>query len=321
MILFSQTREDPQVELKAIEYLKKDNIDIFLIGSGGCTLLSLLSSVDKLRNIDVLDKNREQLYLIQLKMSLYYELEMSEMFLPFIEGRLNERFMWAILNNLKLLDKECKQFWMRNINLIYEGINKIGTYEKLFRELVDSNFDYEKVFDRQKLANLFGFQAVNNTLKCQFSDHFEGVMDVYKLLYQYSNENYFYNQIMKGEYEGDMPLYLQNINRKNDAHVYYINDDLLNYMGYYNKKYDIIQTSNVTDWLDERDVVLLLKLLYKNLNKNGLIIMRKLNSDINLNDLIKRSGMFSIIDSTIIDKSYFYKEVIIAQKVSCYDYF
>lgn len=315
MILFSQTREDPSVELTAIEYLNRDDLDIFIIGSGGCTLLSLVSGTDKLRNIDVLDKNIDQLYLVQLKMSLYYDLKVNELYLPFVEGRLNETFMRAILNNLKLLDENCRQYWEKNINLVYEGINRIGAHEKLFRELVNTNFDYERVFNRQRLMDIFEFRDVDNQLKSQFSDHYEGVMDVYKLLYKSPDENYFYNQIMKGEYDGDIPLYIKNMDQKNDAHVYYIHSELLEYMSNTNKKYDIIQISNVADWMEKRNVILLLKLMYRNLNKGGLIIMRKLNGDINLNDIIKASDMYKIIDNTIIDKSYFYKEVIIAQKI------
>ena len=59
----------------------------------------------------------------------------------------------------------------------------------------------------------------------------------------------------------------------------------------------------------------LLQIVYEHLYKNGIVVMRRLNSDINLVNTLRESKLFKILEENVMDKSFFYKEVIIARKI------
>lgn len=304
MIQFSQVWQDPSVELKAVNLFNKDNIDFFIIGSGGCTLLSLLNNIN-IKNLFVLDSNQEQIFLIQLKMMLYYNIENKNKYILFIEGKLNHDEVNKIFYNLNL-DEKCKNYWITHIDLIYKGINKIGNFELLLKNLVNNN---SNIIDNN-YSNL-----ISNLSKTSFIEYFDIIIETYKIYYNNPTDNYFYNQIINFEYGNDLPLYLKNYNEKNNANIYYINHDLINFMNKTQKKFDIIQISNITDWMSEYKIIELLRDIYRRLNTNGIIILRRLSSDINLSDILNKINLYLIIDNNVIDKSFFYKEIIIARKI------
>ena len=142
-ILFSQVREDPDIELWYINNFVNnldnlDNLDkrYLIIGSGGCTILSLLAHINHDENIiiDVIDQNIEQLYLIKLKISVIKYFNDIDKVLLFFEGNFSEYEYDNIIINLDLDDK-CKTFWKNNMNIIYYGVNRSGVFERLFKVL------------------------------------------------------------------------------------------------------------------------------------------------------------------------------------------
>lgn len=314
MILFSQVREDPFVELEAIKYLPCDTNNVLMIASGGCTLITLATS-SKIKNIDVIDASQDQLYLVELKLAIFDLINNRNRYIAYIEGDMKKFDMYVYYKKC-FLTPECRKYWDQRIELIYDGINKIGRFEKLFDELRESNYNFEKVFDRQYLIKIFGENAVINSLNQEFSDHFKNIINTYKKNYNKPDDNYFWSQIAYGYYQDDYPFYMDyNINPY--IQINFIQSNLTNYMNYLTytcNKYDLIQTSNITDWMDKLSVIKILVLIYKALNPHGIVVMRRLNSDINLKKIIKNTNLFNIYDD-IIDKSHFYKEVIIAQKI------
>ena len=194
-ILFSQVREDPTIELYVINnYLNNKDISGLFIGSGGCTILSVIS--DRIKNIDVVDNNMCQLFLIQLKITIIKYLKNKNKILNFFEGDMNKTEYDNILKDVSNnLSKNCLEYWLNNKDFIYNGINQSGKFEIIFKELVNNNFDFEKVFSRDYLIGIFGESAVINSLNKEFSDHFKEIMNVYKNNYL-PEENYFYYQIL-----------------------------------------------------------------------------------------------------------------------------
>jgi len=315
-ILFSQVREDPRIEMIAIKkYLKKsDKLNGLVVCSGGCTLLSILSN--NIDHIDVIDINPEQLYFVELKTQICIYLNDKDKIINFIEGNYEPidilNIYFAVRNNMS---ENARNYWNKHIELLCKGINKIGKFETLFASLVESNFDFDKVFDRKVLVNIFGENAVANSLNRNFNDHFNEVFKIYKTKYTPEN-NYFYNQIINNKYTTDLPPYLNNIDNiiKNHHKMEYIADNILGYlMSSKSETYDFIQTSNISDWMNGKILSNLIKEIYRCLKPNGIVIMRRLNSDILLKDILQNK--FEILDIGIIDKSHFYSEVIVAKVI------
>lgn len=308
--MFSQVREDPTIEINIHNKLIKNNKRYLIVGSGGCTVLSLLSKIkDDVDIIDVIDFSKEQLYLIQLKISIicYFKSNIDGI-LDFWEGVLPIDRINYIFNKLNLSD-ECRNYWLDN-NLLYTGINQNGIFEQLFKQLINSDFNFELVFDRNNLKDKFGEDSVVNSLNHEFYDHFKNV------LYKYNNDetNYFNYQILYNKYNRNyLPIYFNNITNiiKNIDKINYINDNIFDYVSKSNIKYDMIHTSNITDWMNISKCETFLSNIFDKLNDNGIVVMRRLNGDYELSKII--SNKFNIIDIPH-DKSEFYNEVVCGKK-------
>lgn len=308
--MFSQVREDPSIEINIHNKLLNNKKRYLIVGSGGCTVLSLLSKIkDDVDIVDVIDFSKEQLYLIQLKISIicYFKNNIDGI-LDLWEGVLPIDRINYIFNKLKLSD-ECRNYWLDN-NLLYTGINQNGIFEQLFKQLINSDFNFELVFDRNNLKDKFGENSVVNSLNREFYDHFKNVLS----LYNNDETNYFNYQILYNKYNRNhLPVYFNYITNiiKNIDKINYINDNIFDYVSKSNIKYDMIHTSNVTDWMNINKSEHFLVNIYDKLNHNGVVITRRLNGDYNLSDLI--SNKFNIIDIPH-DKSEFYNEVVVGQK-------
>jgi S-adenosylmethionine:diacylglycerol 3-amino-3-carboxypropyl transferase len=296
--MFSQVREDPNVEISV--HNKHANMftkRYLLTGSGGCTLFTLLSLMNDDNDIiiDVIDNNISQLYLIQLKLQLikYFKDDVNAL-LDFFEGNLNNALIDDIFENKLTLSDDCKTYWNNNKCLLYSGINQNGTFELLFHELVTSNYDFEKVFNRKYLIDKFGEDSVVNSLNHEFYDHFMKVIN----LYENDETNYFYHQIKYNRYSNG---------------INYINNNIFDYIVNTSNtvKYDIIHTSNITDWMNNEKGKIFATNICKSLNEKGSIIMRRLNGDYELSSLFPlKENMITITNYE--DKSKFYSEVIVA---------
>jgi len=315
-IFFSQVREDPALELELI----KDGGRCLLIGSGGCTLFSLMTC-EKPIVFDVVDSNPAQLFLIELKYQVILQSESAAEVVAFFQGELStidyDRMLEAILPSLS---SECMMFWQRHQDWIYSGINQIGTFEKLFHQLVESNFNFNSLFNREYLISLFGENSVIHSKNKEFFVHFENIFNKYKNNFTL-NSNYFFHQVVKNKYniKGDLPIYLKDFNslKKNTLKhkVSYKCVNIVDHVG--NNKgmgeYDLVQISNVSDWIDDPTRISFFEKLTEMISKDGVVLARRLNGDYCLREMM--SGLFGKIrDLTEMDKSCFYSEIVVANK-------
>jgi S-adenosylmethionine:diacylglycerol 3-amino-3-carboxypropyl transferase len=313
-ILFSQVREDPTIEQKYVSKLNSTTPNALrdqpskclIVCSGGCTLLSIIQDdVD----IDVIDMNIEQIYLTELKLALAKQFNKKPL-LHYLENNVPD----VVVGKLELSD-DCREYWNDNKDSIKLGINNCGKFEVLFRELVKSDFSFEKIFDRDHLTSIFGESAVINSLNNEFYDHFKQVMDYYKSHYN-NSENYFYNQILHGRYDVmDLPPYFNNLDniKTSKSKITMINQNMITYLKKCSdNEYDLIQTSNLSDWMDGGELLVFIKHVHRCLMENGVAIMRRLNSDIKLESVLGK--YFKIIDRPV-DRSHFYKEVLVLAKL------
>jgi S-adenosylmethionine:diacylglycerol 3-amino-3-carboxypropyl transferase len=308
-ILFSQVREDPNVEQFVVD--KLDKVNALIVGSGGCTLMSMLE--EKITNIEVIEVNQEQLYLIRLKLAVVCKLKQVDYILDFFEGRLDKETYDKILDDLDL-DHMTVIYWKYNMDFIYSGCNISGRFELLFKELVDSGMNYTKVFNKEYLISIFGESAVVNSN--QFFDHFENIVDTYKSLYTPEN-NYFYYQILNNKYFKEcLPVYFYNIKciEDNKSKIEYVLDNYVNYLTKCEDEiYNLIQTSNLTDWMDRSELDSFVNNLYRCSKKGGYVILRRLNGCYSLKDVVSKK--FEIVNKVPVEKSHFYSEVVVGYKL------
>jgi len=315
-ILFSQVREDSDVEISVIK--KISNSNILTITSGGCTILDLLSQSElSINNIYAIDSNIEQNYLLKLKLLVIHALKNKKDIIDFFEGR--------YLKYDDFIDNLNDPFWNNNKEYIYNGINISGKFEILFKKYINKNIlDYElttQILSKNNLINIFGENAVVNSLNKEFYDHFYNIFTTYNELYNSPNDNYFYKSIVDGKYSYDCcPKYFNNIHNiiQNSDKINYINDNIINFISLNknNIKFDVINLSNIFDWMDNDNRQNILHNIKKILNNNSYIISRRLNGDYDLKKLMEEHFLFESIE---YDKSHFYSEVVICKYISEYN--
>lgn len=312
-IMFAQVREDPLVELAVLDKIDKQ-ARILIVGSGGCTLFSLLGP--KIGEIDVVDMNPGQIHLIQLKLELMKHFSSSYL-LELFEGTKDENFVENVYQLIRdNLNVECANFWDQNLDLFKMGLTQCGVFEELFRELVQSGFDFEQVFSTDHLIELFGPDAVLNSNKCLFSEHFRQVWNRYQQD-NFVEGNYFHHQIAYDSYPNiRLPIYFRNLApiRGNINKVGFYNSSFIELLDSSDEEnYDLINSSNLTDWMDPIGLDVFIKKLYTRVKKGGYVVMRRLNGDYSLE--LRVAKVFNIIKQGIPeDRSYFYSEVVVGQK-------
>lgn len=348
-IAFSQVREDPELDLFVLNNIKSKRKKILMIGSGGCSILTMLLS-ENLKSIDLVDSNSSQIELVKLKIALLKNLSSKE-FINFIEGN-DKELILSIINEIKEDSFFNENHWSKKLNkdaLLY-GINQIGVFEQLFKELRQSfsvcpmqsynkkewDLAFKTVFNRQNLINSFGEEAVKYSMSKEFVEHFSSVM--FNAINKYENKNnYFLDQIFKGKYNKDRPIYLNEKNKKiilsNIHKINFIHKPFHEYIKETKKEYDFIHTSNITDWLPLDILSELFFDINKKLSTVGLVLSRRLNGDHSLEQIMSEHFItektvnnnfiendltrFSNVDKINLkdnDKSFFYNEVIVGRK-------
>ncbi|MCE2887030.1 MAG: BtaA family protein, partial [Pseudanabaena sp. 42896M_M3] len=236
-IAFSQVREDPRIELRVIQELAKRQqpLRVLLVASGGCTALSLLSN-PAISKIEAVDLNPAQLHLIELRRQALLHLSLDDQLqLIGADKSASDRDRLSIYDSFSSnLPVSTKAFWDARPEQIEFGVNRVGRFEQLFRQLAEKFAQigieplqeplvaiqhprwrdiFEQVFERDRLIESFGEAAVNYSMDRSFGEHFA---DVFAQALQrfIPNENYFLTQVWGDRYTSDLkgegvPLYLQ----------------------------------------------------------------------------------------------------------------
>lgn len=312
-IYFSQTREDSDVELRQI--LDIDAPKIFLIASAGDTIANLLVGKKDIKEITAVDLSKDQLALASLKLALIQKYDGNTNHIILSNSKKYDIAFYKEMISDLILEKDISDYWMENVDLLIRGVNQCGRFEQLFKLAAKDGFDNH--FSHENLTKIFGDNATKYSMKKCFSQHFQSVLETYIEKYSRPTENYFYHQFINNSYLGDLPPYLQTIDaiKLKDTIVEFKQTSVMDYFSKNDCKFDLINLSNITDWLDPITFCKLLDLTASHLNLGGKIVLRRLNSDTSLryylenNYLIDNRYKFDIID--VFDKSHFYSEILI----------
>ncbi|MCD8485719.1 MAG: BtaA family protein [Desertifilum sp.] len=342
-LAFSQTREDPEIELQVIERLAAKThrpLRVLLIASGGCTALSLLVH-PAIGAIEAVDVNPAQLHLVELRRQALLHLSLAaQLQLIGADFSVSEAERLQLYQQLRShLPTSSQTFWDNRQPEIAFGVNRVGRFEQLFRELAKAfhrlgldplaapesainhpqwSKTFERVFERQKLAKTFGEAAVNYSMDRSFGEHFA---DVFAQALQrfHPQQNYFLSQVWRDTYS-ERPLYLQAdaqaIIRQNCArlhlHLGVFSEKLLQLAE--SEKFDLIQFSNISDWMPLADLHVMLALGVQCLHPGGALLGRRLNGDHFLAEVMaEHLSVDEVLCDRLLklDRSFFYREVVV----------
>jgi S-adenosylmethionine:diacylglycerol 3-amino-3-carboxypropyl transferase len=346
-IYFSQVREDSNIEKFIInKCLLKfgKNINIFMIASGGCNILNickfvadldtindpqkvLSNCIKRINKIYAIDKNRSQIELLKLKSYMVSSLGTGF----YVKDMLNNGFNFETYELfLKGLDKNSIEYWIEHKELLKRGVNRVGRYEQLFKDVCKNENDKIKNdFSNENLIKIFGENAVKQSTKNNFSEYFLNYINKIKNM-DYKKNYILASFLNNGEYNNNRLVpYLSFDDRENkkEYECYIKMIEKINYEyscldiiesleKIEDQSLNVIQTSNITDWMDDANMRLLFDLILKKLKYKGYVIMRRLNSDIVLTDfVVKNYKNYFIIDNNYEDSTYLYSEVLILKKI------
>lgn len=359
-IAFSQVREDPTIEQQVIDRLARRQshpLRVLLVASGGCTALSLLAH-PAVEQIEAIDLNSAQLHLVELRRSALLHLSLDEQF-ALIGAETDCRSLrsqppvappspqtrQSLYERLRShLPDSSLRFWDARPGQIAFGVNRVGRFEQLFRELaagvVAQGLNplhapntaihhpqwkrvFDTVFERGKLAHTFGEAAVNYSMDRGFGEHFADVFA--KALQRFvPTDNYFITQVWDDRYtagSSGVPPYLQ---APVQAAIRSLGSDRLRlHQGPFAEamltlsasgKFDLIQFSNISDWMPLPNLHQMLKAAVNCLQPGGALIGRRLNGDHHLAAVMSEHVWVDARLSADLlkrDRSFFYREVVV----------
>jgi hypothetical protein len=345
-LLFSHVWEDPICESTIVDSLnnESDINKILMVCSGGDTLIHLLCKnnddiVNKNIVIDVIDSNKLQIALCVLKILVLHGLNNDFDFNGvFDEDTNNELAIYNIImyggvtiDYNKLIDiliikynylpyAKFLNVWKEddNMELLNNGVLYCGELEKTFYNCFNSNARFEDNFNDVVLTLKFGSSAINLSPNNGFINKFKSIHSQYILKHGIKyNVNKFYYRMVHGH--DDNNIIHQIINDFADVtddilkRLNFIHNDIQSYVVTSKNKYDIIQVSNITDWLNARDnVEKFIRNVYKVCKYNGSMLWRSLNGEYGLINILEKYSDQNI--NSVNDSSYFYKSVYVTKK-------
>lgn len=282
VISFYYSRENSSIENDVLKSVKSDEPNVLMICSGGEHLFEMMGSKKPI-SFDMIDINEHQINLAKNKLQL--------------------------LNN---------QDWD---NAIFKE-HGVGKFEKMFKLLRSYFSEDEKnrmsygdpceqkklkyvvdiLFSNKYLNAVFGDAATKYTVD-SFAEHFFKIFAENMMEGENNTRSIFWETLMR-----DYRMLAQNMQEGNkNHHVQWILKNPKDLVS--DKKYDIVDISNIGDWMEQEEFAMVVENGLKHLKKDGKIIARKLLGDYSLKDVFAKYGM-------TVERGYdttsFYSEIVVA---------
>ena len=347
---FSQVREDPQLELHLLEELAERRgrpLKALVVGSGGCTALSLLSS-DVVERVDAVDINPAQTHLIELRKAAVRELDLDEQkqLIGECEGAADEERRQALFDAIAgALPEDSRAYWDARRDHIAYGVNRVGTFDRMVAEVGEAFEEvgidplvqparalghdrwleiFNGVFDVARVRELIGSAMTHYSTTYTWAQHFSAAFA--EALRKFAGEdNYFLHHIFRQRYDaagGVLPPYLLEESQQaiKDGGVERLTVHTGNFHGkllelsLQKGPYDLIQTSDISDWMPVREVHKLMTAIAMSLAEGGAVLSRRLCGD---HSLAKIMGAKLNIDTALSgellkkDRSFLYSEIVV----------
>lgn len=349
-INFSIVREDSRLDLEIIKrYFPEDRISMLMVASGGCTAAQLFAQAS-LQELTLVDPNSAQLGLVKFKINLLTlppkkRLEILG-YLPMdpIERKnIMQGFMQAL---------DIDQSLFGNLSNIAEnGIDNGGRYEKVFEALrgalspfqneiadlftlcniqeqvnriapetplgraLDNALD--EIMSQENLVEIFGEKATANRVQ-DFSKHFAERIRWYLSRHTAVSSPWLAHMLLGHFYdESIMFPWLTVRCSQVSPKVNYrcgLMDSELSYCD--QESYHVIHLSNILDWLSPLEAQKTLSLAHRALKPGGVIIIRQLNSNLDIPQLGKEFIWDINASEEFLhnDHSFFYRNFLVGFK-------
>jgi len=309
-IQFAVVREDPLVEATIIEKFKIKKL--LLVCSGGCSVLSLKTLFPEL-SISAFDLNQAQ---IDLTLAKLKHLKQTKTF--------NQIF------NIE--------------DPTATGLNQCGNFESLFRGFREFIFDFildsehmKLIFSESEikssntlliehrywpvafslffsdplLQTMFGKAAIQHAPRGSYPRYFQQVFEK-GLKTKGAYKNYFLHHVLLGQYINQpecLPYYLSNPTNLNMG-LDFIHGPIQAIKDLNN--FDLIQLSNIMDWMSENENRLIADHINKNTSPGTILLIRQLNNE----QPVSRYFPDFVLDQSLsenlysIDRSLFYSSIL-----------
>lgn len=291
---FYYGREDTSINQQFLDSWYKNynpqyrNADVLMICSGGENAIELLCMKES-HHLTLLDINPHQLNLARNKINSIKEYgHLTEDLLIFQTGKFEKIFTFL----KKSLNYDELQGISQNNNTALKKLKWICN----------------NAFSNQILEIIFTENATKYS-KDNFADHFYRVFKkqiqwYFEVTPKYSNIGSILFDTPPINYERELNL---------NSSIDYYHGDFLSYFKDCDKSFDLIDLSNISDWMPFEQMKSIVSSAYERLNKNGVIVGRKLLGDyqwIDLQDNLNNSIILPVLDTTS-----FYTECVFIQKI------
>lgn len=292
-VAFYYGREDTSIEKNVVNKFIAENINkkpnVLMVCSGGENSIDLLQ-MDKALNIVALDINAHQIALAKSKIDdIFNGQDIASNKIIYNEGKFEKLFQ--VLKN-SFTDSELWQI----------GRGREVGLEKL-------RYVCNNLFSNKILEIIFTEEATKYS-KESFSEHFYNVF-VAQIKYYYAGKPDYSNiGCVLGKTK---PINYNGLINQNSS-IDYFNGTFDQHFKDNNTKYDIIDVSNISDWMSKEKTIQTIKLVHSHLNEGGYLIGRKLLGDYDWIKLISQECGLDMVIEEVKDQTSFYTQTIVAKK-------
>lgn len=308
-------REDPEIEFDILSKIENPR-EALLIGSGGCTALTLKNRLPETL-FTLLEPNGSQVDLIKQKSEALTEdpKNYSEAFgigtdnPSSLTGNGNFESLFRCLRNFIYEFVLPQTEWVR-------FFSHTQGQSEIYKKIVSSNYwsvAFDLFFSDSILMAMFGPAAIQHAPKGSYPGYFKRVLEN-GLQGKNSKDNYFLHHIFLGYYiESSLPAYLtEKTQGKSFQFIETLAENVPSYRGY-----DLISLSNIFDWMEKDQVAIVANRLSQEMKPGSYLVYRQLNNKTDFRKLFGPKIKFSDDFSSKLqaqDRSLFYQSVHVACK-------
>ena len=332
-VFFSQVREDPKLDVELIKSTGRP-CRVLMIASGGDSVCQL-ATLDEVTSIDAVDANTSQISLNKIKLSLLKfspENRLRILGHESMDSDIRRQIIEEICRELKI---NITDFGPVELSAEY-GLDFTGRYEQLFvgiqselksrgirlSDLLINSSVLKEIFgdyfDLDLLVKIFGKEATQNPRQ-SFSNHFlEQTNDFINR--PEGLKSPFLTQMLFGTFGPEVYEWLKHpaLNSADLNQVIFHQSLMIDYLlKAPDSSYDFIHLSNILDWLSEEEASTLLRQAHRVLKRGGKVIVRQLNSSLNIESL--EGGFYWDKERSEalnkMDQSFFYRKVLAGEKI------
>lgn len=339
-VAFSQVREDALIDLHIADSVATKSgrqLDGVIVASGGCTVAALAAQ-GKFGQMQVVDINRSQIALTRLKLWLLENGESIQRMQILGHSPMSPRmrgvFLKQIMNTLEL-PQESFGDWSEVCLL---GPDHCGRYEAVFaalrkefknnggtmKLLLDGNSyaqqalerAFARVMNQKNLVAIFGEDATANKAR-PFWQHFHNQTEMVLFFRSASRNPYLYQMLTSSFPDNSAYPWLSAPSKEIDTDIDYYIDTVSNHISNQpSASLDFVHLSNILDWLPEEAASKLLQQTGRVLRPGGTVIIRQLNSSIDIRALQNDIAWDGALSRAMLirDRSFFYRNLHIGFK-------